>query len=241
MNGSAVEEGNDPELPRWGYGAHDGPAVWGELSQEYALCAVGRHQSPIDLRNATPAPSPGLVFRYRPMPVAIVHNGHTVEVASTNENWIEVEGARYELIQFHFHTPGEHTIAGQSFDMELHLVHRNDEGALAVVGVLVHRGGEHPVLDALARVLPNPGESHTLADLEIAASELLPATPRSFRYEGSLTTPPCSEGVQWFVLETPVEVSGAGLAAFEAALGKNSRPVQPLNGRELLIDEDSAP
>ena len=241
MNGSAVEEGTDPGLPQWGYGTHDGPAVWGELSREYALCRVGRHQSPIDLCNATPAPSPGLVFRYRPMPVTIVHNGHTVEVGSTNENWIEVEGACYELIQFHFHTPGEHTIAGESFDMEVHLVHRNDEGALAVVGVLVRRGREHPVLDVLARFLPNPGESQALADLEIAASALLPAAHRSFRYEGSLTTPPCSEGVQWFVLETPVEVSGAGLAAFEAALGKNSRPVQPLNGRELLIDEDSAP
>ena len=241
MNGSAVEEGTDPGLPHWGYGAHDGPQVWGELSRQYALCALGQCQSPIDLSNATPAPPPGLVFRYRPMPVAIVHNGHTVEVASTNENWIEVEGARYELIQFHFHTPGEHTMAGDSFDMEVHLVHRNDEGVLAVVGVLVRRGGEHAVLDVLAGVLPRPGESHALADLEIDASGVLPETRRSFRYEGSLTTPPCSEGVQWFVFETPIEVSDAGLTAFEAALGKNSRPVQPLNGRELLIDKDSIP
>ena len=241
MNGSAAEEGADRALPDWGYGPQDGPAVWGELGREYALCALGAGQSPIDLVDATPAPSPGLVFGYRPMPVGIVHNGHTVEVESTNENWIKVEGVRYELIQFHFHTPGEHTVAGESFDMEIHLVHRNEDGALAVVGVLVRRGGEHPVLDVLAGLLPQPGESRALKDIEIVASDLLPETRRSFRYVGSLTTPPCSEGVQWFVLETPVEVSDAGLAAFEAALGNNNRPVQPLNDRTLLIDADEAP
>lgn len=241
MNGSAAAEGADQAWLDWGYGPEDGPAVWGELGQEYALCALGKRQSPIDLVDATPGPSPGLVFGYRPMPVRIVHNGHTVEVESTNENWIEVEGVRYQLIQFHFHTPGEHTIAGESFDMEVHLVHRNEGGALAVVGVLVRRGSQHPVMDVLAEILPKPGESRAPADLEIAACQLLPETRRSFRYEGSLTTPPCSEGVQWFVLETPVEISDAGLAAFEAVLGRNNRPVQPLNDRRLLIDEDSRP
>ena len=227
-----------PGFADWGYGPDDGPTVWGELDRAYALCALGRCQSPIDLVDATPAASPGLVFGYRRMPVRIVHDGHTVEVASTQENWIEVGGARYELIQFHFHTPGEHTIAGESFDMEVHLVHRNKAGALAVVGVLVRRGGQHPVLDVLAQFLPNPGESLARADLKIAATDLLPVTRRSFRYVGSLTTPPCSEDVQWFVLETPVEISGAGLAAFEAVLRNNNRPVQPLNDRELLIDAD---
>jgi len=223
--------------PHWGYGPEDGPAVWGRLSSEYLLCAVGNRQSPIDIVGATQAEVPAVVFHYQPMMLEAQHNGHTVEVASTSENWIEVGGARYDLAQFHFHTPGEHTVEGRPFDMEVHLVHRNEEGTLAVVGILVRRGGEHPVLDALAAQLPKPGESLAI-EKKIAVSELLPEARRIFRYEGSLTTPPCSEGVQWFVFETPVEVSAAALAAFEAILGNNSRPVQPLNGRELLIDKD---
>ncbi len=241
MNGNAVgASASAGESPQWGYGADDGPAAWGELGPEYALCALGTCQSPIDLVGATPAPSPGLVFNYRPMPLRLVHNGHTVEVASTGVNWIEIDGARYELTQFHFHTPSEHTIAGDPFHMEVHLVHRNVDGELAVVGVLVRRGGRHPVLDVLADHLPAPGESRALPGTEVDPSALLPAKRRSFRYEGSLTTPPCSEGVRWFVLEDPVEASEAGLAAFEAVLGKNSRPVQPLNGRDLFIDAKQA-
>lgn len=226
--------------PHWGYGPEDGPAVWGQLGSEYLLCAVGNRQSPIDLVGATQAEVPTVAFHYQPMMLEIQHNGHTVEAASTSENWIEVGGARYDLTQFHFHTPGEHTVDGRPFDMEVHLVHRNEEGTLAVVGVLVRRGGEHPVLDDLAAQLPKPGRSLAI-EKEIAVSELLPEASRIFRYEGSLTTPPCSEGVQWFVLETPVEVSAAALAEFEAILGNNSRPVQPLNGRELLIDKDFPP
>ena len=225
--------------PHWGYGPEDGPAVWGQLSSGYLLCAIGNRQSPIDIVGATPAELPAVVFRYQPMMLEVLNNGHTIEVASTSENWIDVGGARYDLTQFHFHTPGEHTVEGRRFDMEVHLVHRNEEGTLAVVGVLVRRGGERTVLDALAEQLPKPGESLVIEETKIAASELLPEASRIFRYEGSLTTPPCSEGVQWFVLETSVEVSDAALAAFEAVLGNNSRPVQPLNGRELLIDRGS--
>ncbi|MDE0661696.1 MAG: carbonic anhydrase family protein [Gammaproteobacteria bacterium] len=226
--------------PPWGYGPEDGPAVWGQLSSEYLLCAVGNRQSPIDIVGAKQAEVPAVVFHYQSMMLEVQHNGHTVEVASTSENWIEVGGARYDLTQFHFHTPGEHTVEGRPFDMEVHLVHQDEEGALAVVGMLVRRGGAHPVLDDLAEQLPEPGESLAV-EKKIAVAELLPEASRIFRYEGSLTTPPCSEGVQWFVFETPVEVSAAALAAFEAVLGNNSRPVQPLNGRELLIDKDPAP
>lgn len=241
-DGSAEEERDwsQSDMAHWGYEPDDGPAVWGRLSSEYALCAVGNRQSPIDIAGATPAEVPVVAFHYRPMNLEVLNNGHTVEVASTSENWIDVGGARYDLTQFHFHTPGEHTVEGRSFDMEVHLVHRNEAGTLAVVGVLVRRGGEHAVLDDLAGQLPEPGESLAIGKKNAVAG-LLPEASRIFRYEGSLTTPPCSEGVQWFVLETPVEISDAGLAAFEAILGHNSRPVQPLNGRELLVDEDSAP
>lgn len=243
MNGNAREEGQqiDPESPSWGYGAEDGPAVWGELASAYALCTVGTRQSPIDLVDATPARVPALTFHYRPMALRVANNGRTIEVSSGGDNWIEVGGARYELAQFHFHTPSEHTVNGESLDMEVHLVHRNEAGELAVVGVFVRRGGEHPVLDALVEHLPQSGESLSPSGARVDASELLPRTQRSFRYEGSLTTPPCAEGVRWFVLETPVQISDAAFAAFEAVLGKNNRPVQPLNDRELLIDGTAAP
>ena len=236
--GDANPDAGPPESAEWGYGPDDGPSVWGELSSEYAVCAVGKHQSPIDLVDATPARVAAVNFHYRPVALQLANNGHTVEVGSTSDNWIEVDGAKYELTQFHFHTPGEHTVAGESFAMEIHLVHRDPAGSLAVVGILVGRGGGHSLLALLAERLPGPGESVADPNVMIDAADLLPATSRIFRYEGSLTTPPCSEGVRWFVFETHIEISPAGLAAFETVLGKNNRPVQPLNGRELLIDRE---
>ena len=240
MATSANPAEGSTDSAEWGYGPDDGPPVWGRLSSEYALCAVGKHQSPIDLVDATPARVPVVDFHYRPVALHVVNNGHTVEVGSTPVNWIEVDGARYELAQFHFHTPSEHTVAGDSFAMEVHLVHRNPAGALAVVGVFVRRGGDHPLLALLAEHLPEPGETLADPNVMIDASDVLPDASRSFRYEGSLTTPPCSEGVRWFVLETPIEASDADLAAFEAALGKNNRPVQPLNDRALVIEDEEA-
>jgi len=234
------EAAEEREGVTWGYDTETGPAVWGRLSPEYALCSLGTRQSPIDLVDPTPAPVAAVVFNYRPTKLRLENNGHTVEVASTTDNWIEVGDGRYELLQFHFHTPGEHTVVGKAFDMEIHLVHRNDAGELAVVGVFVRRGGDHPLLGLLAENLPEPGQEQTPEGTTIDASELLPAVRRSFRYEGSLTTPPCSEGVRWFVLETAIEASDAQLAAFEAALGTNNRPVQARNDRELLIEQESA-
>lgn len=225
----------------WGYDAESGPAVWGCLSPDYAVCSLGKHQSPIDLVDPTPAAVAAVAFNYRPTMLSIENNGHTVEVASTSDNWIEVGDRRYELIQFHFHTPCEHTVAGRRFDMEIHLVHRSEAGELAVVGVLVQRGSEHPLLGLLAEHIPERGRVRILQHTMIDAADLLPADRRSFRYEGSLTTPPCSEGVRWFVLETLIEASDAQLAAFEAALGTNNRPVQALNDRELLVEREWVP
>ena len=236
----AAEESTHGDGAIWGYDAGTGPAVWGRLSPEYALCSVGRHQSPIDLVDSTPARVGTVEFNYRPTLLSIENNGHPVEVGSTPGSWIEVGDGRYELLQFHFHTPSEHTVAGQRFAMEVHLVHRNEAGELAVVGIFVQRGGDHPLLGLLAEHLPEPGRERTVQAM-VDASELLPAVRRSYRYEGSLTTPPCSEGVRWFVLEVPIEASDADLTAFEAALGTNNRPVQALNDRELLIEQEAVP
>lgn len=237
-NANSNESSGSTESVAWGYGPDDGPAVWGRLSGEYALCATGTRQSPIDLHAPTSTELPPVVFNYRPIGLQIANNGHTVEVASSGTNWIEVEGDRFELLQYHFHAPSEHTLAGRSFDMEIHLVHRNEEGSLAVVGIFVQQGDEHPVLGILAEHLPQPKQKKALQDTMIDASDLLPPERRVFHYKGSLTTPPCSEGVRWFVLEAPIEASDTALDAFKTVLGKNNRPVQALNERKLLINGD---
>ena len=221
----------------WGYGADNGPDVWGRLSPNYALCATGSRQSPIDLRNPRPAGLPSITFNYRPTPLDIHNNGHTIEVASTGENRIEVGGVKYSLLQFHFHAPSEHTVEGRSFDMEMHLVHRNGEGALAVIGVLIERGSQHGAFDPVWAHLPQtPGEMKRIEGVTVNPGDLLPGDTRTYRYDGSLTTPPCSEDVKWLVMATPVELSEAQIAAFKAIVNKNNRPVQVLNGREILTD-----
>ena len=230
------EEVPHPEQADWDYGPDNGPPVWGRLRPEYAPCAFGDRQSPIDIVDPTRTTLPALAVNYHPMVLSVPSDGHTVEVRYTGENWVEVGDTRYELFQFHFHTPSEHTLDGRHFDMEIHFVHRSPRDTLAVVGVWVRRGREHPGVDVLAERLPVvPGQTQQSPGLYVNPAELLPQVRQAVRYEGSLTTPPCSQGVKWFVFTTPVEVSDTQLAAFEAVLGKNNRPVQPLNDRELLI------
>ena len=176
----------------------------------------------------------------------IRNNGHTIEVTYPEGSWIEVDDTRYQLLQFHFHAPSEHAVAGKLFDMEMHLVHKSKTGDLAVLGVFIERGGHNaafaPVWDHLPSV---PGETQHVAGVTIDLHEILSPIvevteegqtvfPNYYRYDGSLTTPPCSEGVKWSVLTTPLEMSETQIGAFKAIIHDNNRPVQPLNGRELL-------
>lgn len=221
----------------WGYEEANGPDVWGQLNPDYALCAEGTLQSPIDLVAPTASELPDIMFNYQPSGMSVHHNGHTIEVAPAEENWIEVDGERYELLQFHFHAPSEHTVAGKSFDMEMHLVHRNEAGTLAVVGVLIAQGDGNAAFDPLWAQLPDtPGVTNSLENSTVDAGDLLPGNRQTYRYDGSLTTPPCSEGVKWNVLTTPIALSETQIAAFKAVVHDNNRPVQPLNERELLLD-----
>ena len=226
------------EKTAWGYAAENGPEVWGQLNPEYFLCAEGKHQSPIDLVNPIPTKLPLISHEYYSTTGINIHNnGHTIEVAYPEGSWIEVEGTRYQLLQFHFHAPSEHTVAGKPFDMELHLVHKSEEGNLAVVGLLIETGNHNAAFDPIWDHLPTvPGDSQHIEGVTFNALDLLPGLKRAYRYDGSLTTPPCSEGVQWIVLTTPIEISEAQIAAFKAIIPDNNRPVQPLNGRKLLVN-----
>ncbi len=239
------------EKTEWGYKAKNGPDVWVQLSPEYFLCAAGRHQSPIDLVNPTPAKLPPITNEYSWITDLNIRNtGHTIEVTYPEGSHIYIDGTAYQLLQFHFHAPSEHTVAGQPFDMEMHLVHKSEKGELAVVGLLIEKGRHNSSYDPVWEHLPTvPGETQHVKvdespveprmmlspDGQVRDSTVQPFPP-VYRYEGSLTTPPCSESVQWIVLTTPIEMSEAQIAAFKAIIHDNNRPVQPLNGRKLLVD-----
>ena len=221
----------------WGYEAENGPEVWGQLSPEYRPCSVGIHQSPIDLVNPTQAKLSPIIFNYQSTSLNIQNTGNTIQVAYSKGSWIEIDGTKYHLLEFHFHAPSEHTVAGNLYDMEIHLVHESEEGSLAVIGGLIKSGSINTAFNSFWHYLPSvSGESRQINEVILNAFDLLPSTKHTYRYNGSLTTPPCSEDVKWFVLTTPIEMSQSQIAAFKAIMSGNNRPVQPLNGRELLVD-----
>jgi carbonic anhydrase len=232
--------------PHWTYAGEEGPSHWGDLSPGFSACAEGRRQSPIDIRATSPASLPKLRSDFRPAALQIAHhehvadslnNGHTIQVSYTPGETLTVGDATYDLVQYHFHSPSEHTIAGKSYPMEMHLVHQSASGALAVIGVLFEEGAHNGAFDPVWSNLPRAkGTQIHLEHVKVDVDALLPPTRTSYRYDGSLTTPPCSEGVKWFVMTTPVQLSAAQIAAFTALVKDNNRPVQPLNGRVVATD-----
>lgn len=224
--------------PHWGYSGPQGPDHWRELP-EGATCGTGRHQSPIDIGDTVRAKLPAIEFRYAASALHVVDNGHTIMVTYAPGSAIIVDGQSYELQQFHFHEPSEERVHGHAFALVAHLVHKNAKGELAVVAVLFKQGRESAALAPILGHLP-PGKETEIAPsgLSISAAELLPAARGYYTYTGSLTTPPCSENVTWFVLKTPVEASAAQLAAFAKRYPHNARPVQPLNDRVVREAED---
>lgn len=227
-------EGAGDEPVHWSYGEKAGAEGWGALSPDFAVCETGTTQSPIDLVDATRGALPDLRFNYAPTPLEIENTGHTVQVVYQPGSAITVDSVSYELLQFHFHTPAEHQLRGKELPAELHLVHRATDGELAVVGVLIERGGENAALAPVWDHLPKkPGEERQMPSVRISAEELLPADRRHYRYAGSLTTPPCTEGVKWLVIAQPIEMSAEQIQALHSSIGTSNRPVQPLGSREL--------
>ncbi|MBF0568176.1 MAG: carbonic anhydrase family protein [Nitrospirae bacterium] len=219
----------------WTYEGDSGPVKWGELATEYAVCKTGKHQSPVDIKESKNADKK-IVYKvdYKAVPLKIINNGHTIQVNYATGSTIAINGMTYQLVQFHFHHPSEHTVTGKSYPMELHLVHKNDKGELAVLGVFMTEGKENAAIKTLWDNLPDKvNEERSVPSVNINASALLPEMDSIFVYSGSLTTPPCSEGVSWNVFNSPIEVSKAQIDKFIAVVGSNARPVQPLNDRQL--------
>jgi carbonic anhydrase len=222
--------------PHWEYRGAHGVAHWAELSPAYETCAQGRAQSPIDIRHAVAAPLPTLAFSYGRVRPSIVNNGHTIQVDVPPGQSLDVGGHRYELVQLHFHTPSEEHVDGKASAMVAHFVHRDADGKLAVVAALIRPGRPHPGFEAILSHLPaHAGETLSVDGLELDLAALLPAQRRYYDFDGSLTTPPCAEGVHWMVLAQPLTVSPAAIRRFRALYPANARPVQPLNGRVVRV------
>jgi carbonic anhydrase len=219
----------------WSYEGKTGAGQWGELEEGYATCKLGKNQSPINIetRKAKKADLKPLEFAYTQGAAEVINNGHTIQVNLPAGGKLSIDGAEYQLVQFHFHTPSEEKINGKAYPLVAHLVHKNAEGKLAVVGVLFKQGKENAALKPVFNALPAAeGEKKPLEN-GFDAAAILPADHGYYAFTGSLTTPPCSEEVRWQVLKTPAEVSASQLAAFRKLFKMNARPVQPLNGREV--------
>ena len=224
-----------PAPPHWTYEGEEGPEHWGDLDPSFAVCSTGRAQSPIDLVNAQMVRLTDIQFDYQPSALNEFNNGHTIQVNYDEGSSITYNEDTYQLLQFHFHRESEHTLDGQHFPMELHLVHRDAAGNLAVVGVKLEEASVDNA--AFAAVFDNlPAEKGTPepTELTVDAAKLLPTDHHYTTYTGSLTTPPCTQGVRWLVLDTPVQVSAHQIEAFAVLFESNARPVQPLDNRDLL-------
>ncbi|MCW3478139.1 carbonic anhydrase family protein [Neisseriaceae bacterium JH1-16] len=217
--------------PQWDY-QHTGD--WGTLRADYQLCKLGQTQSPVDIRGARSAKLAPLRLDYQPGQAELLNNGHAIELKPAAGNRLTLADGGFELLQLHFHTPSEELIEGKRYPLVAHLVHKNAKGELAVVAVLFEQGRDNPALAPLLAALPEQaGTSRPLA-APFDPAALLPTQRGYYAYTGSLTTPPCSEGVRWQVFKQPVELSERQLAAFQRLYPMNARPVQPLNGRTVL-------
>lgn len=230
----------------WGYEEDDGPEHWGQLSEDWATCSTGRRQSPIDLAAAAPGdvpvatmsfPQAKLIIKHQSHVLEALDNGHTIQVNYDGGETLSLDDRSYSLLQYHFHSPSEHTVDGKHYPMEMHLVHQTDSGELAVIGVFLEEGKHNAAFDALWQHLPDQaGEQVELPEVQSDIDALLPASRTSYRYQGSLTTPPCSEGVRWIVMTEPVQLGADQISAFREIFHGNNRPPQRLNGREVIMD-----
>lgn len=226
-----------PALPEWSYAGETHPDHWGDLSPAYALCAQGQNQSPIDVTAWVEGNRTPLEVDYAPTPLAIRNDGHTLQVYDQVGQHLRIQDQDYRLIQFHFHTPSEHQRGGRSAPMEVHLVHRNGAGDLAVVGILVEEGEANPLIQTLWEHSPKVGETYQEAAVQVNAADLLPIDRTYLSYMGSLTTPPCSESVRWYLLEQAITMSAEQLLRFQQLYPHNARPIRPLNQRIVELHQ----
>ncbi|MEI8634465.1 carbonic anhydrase family protein [Vibrio sp. PP-XX7] len=225
---AGVQASNDGS--RWGYQSVYGPESWGHVSK---TCETGKNQSPINIKDTLQADLKPLVFKYEGEVTALQNNGHTLQATVTGDNVLVVDGQEFTLKQFHFHTPSENLINDHQYPLEAHFVHANRAGELAVVSVMYDAGTANAELAQLAKELPQSGHTVKL-EQPFPVQSMLPSTQSYYRFNGSLTTPPCSEGVRWLVLKQPQTLSAEQATELMTMMGHNNRPLQEKNSRTIL-------
>ncbi|MDI7740612.1 carbonic anhydrase family protein [Lysinibacillus fusiformis] len=230
---------HDLQSTAWSYEGATGPESWGELDEQYAACVNGSEQSPINIELSEAETNKTIEevnIQYEPTTFSVINNGHTIQANTASvTNKIILDETEYQLVQFHFHTPSEHQFNGQPYEMELHLVHQNESGELAVLGVMIQEGSMNEYLQPVWAAL-----QEEITEEDISLSEpvqlqtLLPKDQTFLHYNGSLTTPPCTEEVEWIILEQPIELSQEQIQVFQQIFPDNHRPIQPLNEREVI-------
>ncbi len=234
---AAAKGAADGHALHWSYEGEGGPLRWGKLDPAWAKCENGTRQSPIDIRDGIKVDLEQVNFDYKPARFSVVDNGHTIQVNIGGGNQIRVMGRRFDLVQFHFHRPSEERVNGQGFQMVAHLIHRDMEGKLAVVAVLIEEGKAHSLVQSVWNNLPLEKNEALSPAMPMDLNELLPERREYYTYMGSLTTPPCSEGVLWIVLKEPIQISSQQIAVFARLYPMNARPIQIQAGR--LIKESN--
>jgi carbonic anhydrase len=227
-----------PGLPaghdlHWEYNGATGPQSWGQLKPEFQTCNTGTRQSPIDIRDGIKVQLEPIQFDYRPSAFRVIDNGHTVQVNVDAGNFITVSGRRYELVQFHFHRPSEERINGRQYEMVAHLVHKDAQGKLAVIAVLLDQGKEHPMVQLVWNSLPLEKGMEQASPVMLDLNQMLPEQRQYYTYMGSLTTPPCTEGVLWLVMKQPATLSPYQASVFSRLYANNARPIQSASGRMI--------
>jgi len=231
--GPVSKEGASPH-PEWSYKGPDGPENWGKLDSSFTKCSQGTEQSPIDILSSANASGNATIgVNYVAGGTSITNNGHTIQAEATGTNNLTVNGTKYDLVQMHFHAPSEHTIGGVNAPVEFHFVNKASDGSLAVVAVLARVGAENEAARPFVEAAKLGKGETTSSPQVIGWPSLLPKVLDRYVYQGSLTTPPCTEGVKWVVLTTPVDFSAEQIALLQKAYLGNNRPVQPLGSREI--------
>jgi carbonic anhydrase len=222
------------DSPHWTYEGEHGAEYWGDLSPDFIQCKVGVNQSPIDIVDSVEADLPPLILDYTSNTVDLVNNGHTAQLNVEPGSYLRVEGEEFELLQFHLHVPSEHQVNGEQFLVEAHFVHQSSRGELAVIGVLYSEGEDPEKLAKFIAVIPTEVGKPTPLVFPLKELELYGIDKDYYRYNGSLTTPPCSEGVRWYVLKDIQHISKKRRDRFNQLIGDDARGPQPVNARPVL-------
>lgn len=226
--------GQNKQGVHWAYTGEAGPAHWGALSPEFGACGAGQMQSPIDIVGPATAQLDPVQLQYGGAATSMVNNGHAIQLNVEQGNWLQAGGKRSYLAQIHLHSPSEHRIGGEQFPLEAYFVHASEDGNLTVLGVLFRTGEADAALATMVKGLAGGASSATAVNIKLADFGPKSGATGYFRYQGSLTTPPCTEGVVWYLSQEVQSVSSDQVAALVRLTGENARPTQPLRGRQVL-------